>query len=61
MAITSTSILEYLVSQVEQFAANTDEVARSKLMITLRDLQYSLESPNDTINRFGYYVSNEQI
>jgi hypothetical protein len=54
MAVTS---LETLVNQVEQLAASADVATRVYLRNTLRDLQYKLEGPNDTINRFGYYVS----
>ena len=53
----SNAAIEALVKQVEQFAAAADETVRDTLRITLRNLQYSLEGPNDTINRFGYYVS----
>jgi hypothetical protein len=55
MAVTS---LETLVNQVEQLAASADLATRIYLRNTLRDLQYKLEGPNDTINRFGYYVNS---
>jgi hypothetical protein len=53
--------LETMVSQIENLAASVDDSARRSLRNTLRDLQYKLEGPNNTINRFGYYVSYKYI
>jgi hypothetical protein len=45
-----------LLNQLKLFAASADESAKNSLRIALRDFEYTLEGPNDTINRFGYYV-----
>ena len=49
--------MDTLVNQVEKLAATADTGARQKILLTLRDLAYSIEEPEDTINRIGYLVS----
>jgi hypothetical protein len=46
-----------LLALVRQLASLMNDTTRRYLRIALRDLSYQLEGPNDTINRFGYYVS----
>ncbi|KAL2043500.1 hypothetical protein N7G274_003807 [Stereocaulon virgatum] len=46
--------MEALAKHVEQLAMTADAAARQRLLITLRDLAYSLEDSNDTLNRIGY-------
>lgn len=48
--------MEALAKHVEELAAAADETARQKLQVALRDLAYSLEDPNDTVNRIGHLV-----
>ena len=48
--------MEALVKHVEELAATADAAARHKLLVELRDLAYSIEDPNDTLNRIGYLV-----
>ncbi|KAF2499929.1 S-adenosyl-L-methionine-dependent methyltransferase [Lophium mytilinum] len=44
--------MESIISQVEALAANTNELGRQAIQRSLRDLQYSLETPYDTAMRF---------
>lgn len=48
--------MKALAKHVEELAATTDEAARQKLLFTLRDLAYSIEDPDDTLDRIGYLV-----
>ena len=45
--------MEAIIEQV----TNLTPESRKKLMITLRDLAYSLEEPDDTFHRLAYLVS----
>ena len=51
--------MEALVRHVREIASTADAAARGELMVTLRDLAYSIEEPNDTLNRIGYLVSGD--
>lgn len=54
---TSTRLgMEALAKHVEELAATADVAARRNLLVTLRDLAYSIEDPQDTLNRIGYLV-----
>lgn len=48
--------MEVLLSQVNDFVSTVDEAGRGKLLDALRDLQYSLESPEDTMQRLRFVV-----
>ncbi|KAF7891330.1 uncharacterized protein EAF02_001655 [Botrytis sinoallii] len=39
-----------IVTQIQKLAANADEAARKKLIDTLQTLQYSIETPYDTLH-----------
>ncbi|KAF7891941.1 hypothetical protein EAF00_008243 [Botryotinia globosa] len=45
--------MDATTAQIQKLAANTDKVARKKLIDTLRNLQYSIETPHDTLQRFA--------
>ena len=49
--------MEALLGQVKDFAGTVDEAGRGKLLDALRDLQYSLESPEDSMQRLLFVVS----
>ena len=48
--------MEALTKHVKDIAATTDAAARQKLLVELRDLTYSIEDPDDTIERIRYLV-----
>jgi demethylsterigmatocystin 6-O-methyltransferase len=48
--------IQWLAAQVKADAATADEAGRKKLMNSLRDLQYSLEKPEDTMQRVIHLV-----
>ncbi|KAJ5279452.1 hypothetical protein N7478_004824 [Penicillium angulare] len=43
--------MESLIAKIQQEAASASYVARKKLLDTLRDLQYSIETPEDAMQR----------
>ncbi|KAJ5758155.1 uncharacterized protein N7511_006849 [Penicillium nucicola] len=43
--------MESLIAKIQQEAASASYVARKKLLDTLRDLQYSIEAPEDAMQR----------
>ncbi|THV52662.1 hypothetical protein BGAL_0073g00370 [Botrytis galanthina] len=45
--------MDTITAQIQNLAANADEAARKKLLDTLRNLQYSIETPHDTLQRFA--------
>ena len=49
--------MEALITQTQNLAIGADETGRKKLLDTLRDLQYSLETPYDTLQRITGLVS----
>lgn len=49
--------MDAITAQIQNLAANADEAARKKLLDTLRNLQYSIETPHDTLQRFAGLVS----
>ena len=50
------SIMESLIREIQQEAASATYVGRKKLLDTLRDLQYSIEAPEDTMQRVMHLV-----
>lgn len=48
--------MDALLSAVRTAAATADEAARKKLLDGLRDLQYSIEKPEDTMQRVIHLV-----
>lgn len=43
--------MDSIIAQIQSFADKADEKARNELLITLRDLQFRLETPIDTYTR----------
>jgi hypothetical protein len=50
-------VIDTIISQVNSLAANADDIAREKIILTLHDLVYALETPNDTMQLITFYVS----
>lgn len=48
--------MESLITKIQQEAASATYVGRKKLLDTLRDLQYSIEAPEDTMQRVMHLV-----
>ena len=48
--------MEALTKHVEDLAATADAAARQNLLVELRDLAYSIEDPDDTLERIRYLV-----
>ncbi|MCJ1382181.1 hypothetical protein MMC17_005293 [Xylographa soralifera] len=46
--------MDEALAHLKSLASTADGTARKKLLDSLRDLQLSLETPNDTINRIAY-------
>jgi hypothetical protein len=44
--------------QIKQLATKANQGARWQLMAALRKLADSMESPNDTIHRYGHMVNS---
>lgn len=49
--------MEAVVDQVKGLAGSADEAGRSEILDQLRELAYSLESPDETMNRIMFLVS----
>jgi demethylsterigmatocystin 6-O-methyltransferase len=49
--------MDSVIAQVKSVAATADDTARKQIIVALRDLSYSLETPDDTIQRIYGYVS----
>ena len=45
-----------LITKIQQEAASASYVGRKKLLDSLRDLQYSIEAPEDTLQRVMHLV-----
>ncbi|KAF7924948.1 uncharacterized protein EAE98_007036 [Botrytis deweyae] len=45
--------MDAIVTQIQKLTANADEAARKKLIDTLQTLQYNIETPYDTLQRFA--------
>lgn len=48
--------MESLIIKIQQEAASANYVERKKLLDTLRDLQYSIEAPEDAMQRVIHMV-----
>jgi demethylsterigmatocystin 6-O-methyltransferase len=48
--------MDSIVEQVQKLAATADEAGRKKLLDSLRDLSYAIETPYDTLQRFAGLV-----
>jgi hypothetical protein len=48
--------MEALISHVKATANKADEAGRKKIIDGLRDLAYSIESPEDTMQRIMFQV-----
>jgi hypothetical protein len=53
--------MESLLTQIQNLAKSVDEEARKTLLDSLRDLQYSIETPYDTLQRFGNLVCRARM
>lgn len=49
--------MDLRTTYVQEAVAKAHTVARQKLLVTLRDLAYSIEGPKETVERFGWSVS----
>ncbi|CAG8982199.1 hypothetical protein HYALB_00003635 [Hymenoscyphus albidus] len=45
--------MDAIITQVQSLASNANEAGRKEVIGTLRNLQYAVETPNDTLNRFA--------
>jgi demethylsterigmatocystin 6-O-methyltransferase len=52
--------MDSIVDQVRKLAATADEAGRKKLLDSLRDLSYAIETPYDILQRFAGLVSQMQ-
>ena len=52
----SASAMDALLDQIKAQAAMTDETGRESIQNKLRDLQYSIEAPEDTMRRIMFMV-----
>ena len=46
------------VTRAQSLATTSDETGRKKILDTLCDVQYSLETPYDTLQRLAGFVGN---
>jgi hypothetical protein len=49
--------IQKLTTEIQNSAATADEAGRKEIMNALRDLQYSIEKPEDTMQRVIHLVS----
>lgn len=50
-------IMEAIIDLAKHLANTTDEAGRKRLSDGFRNLSYSLETPDDTLQRIIYYVN----
>lgn len=50
------AIMEDVINSVKHLASNADEAGRKKIIDGLRELSYSIETPDDTVQRLMYMV-----
>jgi len=48
--------MDTIITQVQSLAANANEAGRKQLIDSLRNLQYAIETPYDTLRRFAGLV-----
>lgn len=53
--------MDAIFDQIRALAKDADEASRKKLLDGLNDLYYSIESPNDSLNRIISSVSLEEL
>lgn len=53
--------MERFANQVRLLAQDADDATRKKILDDLRDLAYSLETPQDTMQRISYMVCDLSI
>ena len=51
--------MDAIFDQVRSLANNADDAARKKILDGLRNLTYSIETPQDSIQRIIFYVGPE--
>ena len=49
--------MEAFIAQAKNLAKAADEAGRKQILDTLRDVQYSIETPYDTLQRLSCLVS----
>ena len=49
--------MERIEEEVKRLASNSDESGRKKIIDSLREISYSIETPDDTLQRLTYTVS----
>jgi 20S proteasome alpha/beta subunit len=52
--------MDVIIAQVENLAKIADETGRRKMIESLRNVQYAIETPNDMLCRFCGLVSDIQ-
>lgn len=50
--------MDAIVDQIKSLASGADEAQRHQILVTLREVSDSLETPPDTIQRLVYLVSS---
>ena len=53
--------MEEVTRTVKRLASDADELSRRKLIDGLRDLSYSIETPNDTLERVAFLVETNSF
>ena len=48
--------MEAAINQIKNIVQSVDDDTRRKLITELRDLSYTLEKPDDTVQRVSFYV-----
>lgn len=49
--------MDAIVNQIKSLASGADEAQRKQILVSLREVADSIESPNDTLQRLIYLVS----
>ena len=49
--------MEGIEEEVKRLASSSDESGRKKIIDSLREISYSIETPDDTLQRLTYTVS----
>jgi hypothetical protein len=52
--------MDTMVSQGNSLAANAGDIAREKIILSLRDLVYALETPTDMMQLIMFYMDPER-
>ena len=51
--------MERIAEEVKRLATDSDEASRKRLIDDLREISYSIETPDDTMQRLMYTVSTD--